>query len=416
MAALRTDSAPLKLTKRGGIYGRCAARFHGVLDAFARNFDELGELGAGVAITHEGETAVDLWGGLAEEKSARPWGENALTCVFSSTKGAAAILVHLLCERGLVDLDAPVTEHWPEYAAEGKGRTTLAMMLDHTAGVPALRAAVKPGGALDLDYMAARIAAEAPFFEPGTRSAYHALTFAWTVGEAIRRATGRTIGDWFRGEIAGPLGLDFHIGVREAEAADVEARFAPIRAPKLRLGATPPPELKTILTQPGSIPALAFLNNGGLNQNLAETHRAEIASAGGLTNARGLALIYRPLALGEGLLRSQTIARLARVSSATHFDATLQTGVRFGLGVMRSADNRKNPFRGDSAILGEHAFGHVGSGGSIGFADPDAGLSFGYAMNQQGLGVMLNERGQGLVDAAYRALGYRTNDGGAWTK
>lgn len=403
-------------TKRGGIFGRCGAPFEVVLAAFARNFDELGELGASVAITHEGKTVVDLWGGVADEKTGRAWDENTITCVYSSTKGAVAILVQLLAERGLLDLDAPVTEHWPEYAAAGKGDTTLAMMLDHTAGVPALRAPVKPGGALDWGYMAARLAAEEPFFEPGTRSAYHALTFAWTVGETVRRATGRTVGDWFRTEIALPLGLDFRIGVPAQEAAGVEARFAPIRPPKLRLGAAPPPELKTVLTQPSSIPALAFLNNGGLNQNLPETHRAEIPSAGGLTNARGLALLYRPLAIGEGLLRPQTIARMARVSSATHFDATLQTGMRFGLGVMRSVDNRKNPFRGDSAILGEHAFGHVGSGGSIGFADAQAGLSFGYAMNQQGLGVLLNERGQGLVDAVYKALGYRSDETGAWTK
>jgi CubicO group peptidase (beta-lactamase class C family) len=264
--------------------------------------------------------------------------------------------------------------------------------------------------------MAARVAAETPFFEPGTRSAYHALTFAWTVGETVRRATGRTLGDWFRTEIAAPLGLDFHIGVRAEDAADVEARFAPVKLPRLRLGAAPPPELKTVLTEPNSIPSRAFLNNGGLDQNQAETHCAEIPSAGGLGNARSLALLYRPLALGEGLLRPETIARMVRVSSATHFDATLQTGVRFGLGVMRSTDNRKNPFRGDSAILGEHAFGHVGSGGSIGFADAQAGMSFGYAMNQQGLGVMLNERGQGLVDAAYRALGYRSNETGTWAR
>lgn len=413
---MATDPTLLRETRRGGVYGRCDARFAGVLEAFAHNFDALGELGACVCITHEGETLVDLWGGLADEKSARPWEEDTLTCVYSSTKGAAAILVHLLAERGALDLDAPVTEHWPEYAAEGKGKTTLAMMLDHTAGVPALREAVRSKGALDWEYMAARVAAEAPFFEPGTRSAYHALTFAWTAGETVRRATGRTLGDWFRAEIAGPLRLDFHIGVRSEDAADVEARFAPVKLPRLRLGATPPPELKTILTEPGSIPALAFLNNGGLDQNQSETHRAEIPSAGGIANARSLALLYRPLALGRGLLRPETIARMGRVSSAAHFDGTLQTGVRFGLGVMRSIDNRKNPFRGDSAILGEHAFGHVGSGGSIGFADPDAGLSFGYAMNQQGLGVMLNERGQGLVDAAYRALGYRSNETGAWMR
>jgi CubicO group peptidase (beta-lactamase class C family) len=186
--------------------------------------------------------------------------------------------------------------------------------------------------------------------------------------------------------------------------------------PKIKAGGVPASELRRLLSEPNSLPALAFLNRGGLNHNAAETHRAEIASTNGITNARGLAGLYRPLALREGLLRAETIARLARVSSATRADATLVTGARFGLGVMRSIDNRKNPRGADSAILGERAFGHVGLGGVIGFADPDAGLSFGYAMNSQGLGVMLNERGQGLVDAAYVSLGFRSNASGAWLR
>jgi CubicO group peptidase (beta-lactamase class C family) len=402
-------------TKRGPIRGRCSSRFGQVLEAFARNFDEAGELGAAIAITHEGELVVDLWGGLADDKANRPWEEDMLTTVFSATKGACAVVAHLLAERGVLDLDAPVGELWPEYAKGEKAKTTLAMMLDHTAGVPALRDPVRPQGALDWDYMVGRIAAEAPFFEPGTRTAYHALTFAWTVGETIRRATGRALGELFRTEIARPLGLDFRIGVADDEAQSVEARYAHVRAPRIKVGERAPPELTAVLSSPRSITALAFLNHGGLNHNAPETHRAEIGSANGITNARGLAGLYRPLALREGLLAAATIDRMARVSSATRRDATLLTGMRFGLGVMRGVDNRRNPVGGDSAILGEHAFGHVGSGGSIGFADPEAGLSFGYVMNQQGLGVMLNARGQSLIDAAYLSLGYRSSDEGAWT-
>lgn len=403
-------------TASGTVRGRCASKFERVLEEFVRNFEARGEMGASVALTHEGETVVDLWGGIANDKTGAPWEENTVTTVFSATKGASAAAVHLLAERGEIDLDAPVTDYWPEYGTNGKAATTLVMMLDHTAGLPALRAPIKPKGILDWDYMVARVEAEAPFFEPGTRSAYHALTFAWTVGGAVRRATGRTLGEIFRSEIAAPLGIEFHIGLSEADASGVETRYALVRLPKIKAGDAQSSELRTFLSEPHSIPALAFLNRGGLNQNAPETHRAEVGSAGGITNARGLAGLYRPLALGKGLLRPETIARMARVSSATHADATLVTGTRFGLGFMRSIDNRKNPRGSDSAIIGEPAFGHVGSGGAIGFADPETGLSFGYAMNQQGLGVMLNERGQALVDAAYLSLGYASNASGAWLR
>jgi CubicO group peptidase (beta-lactamase class C family) len=154
-------------------------------------------------------------------------------------------------------------------------------------------------------------------------------------------------------------------------------------------------------------------NSGEADFNARDIHAAEICSANGITNARGLAGLYAPLANNE-LLKPETIARIGRVSAATHLDATLLQPMRFGLGYMVSTDNREQS--GDSVILGETAFGHVGMGGSIGFADPGAELSFGYTMNRMGAGILLNERGQSLVDAAYSALGYKTNASGAWRK
>ena len=142
-------------------------------------------------------------------------------------------------------------------------------------------------------------------------------------------------------------------------------------------------------------------------------HAAEMASANGITNARGLAGLYAPLA-NNSFLKPETIARIGRVSAATHDDATLRQPMRFGLGYMMSTDNRQ--LGGDSLILGERAFGHVGMGGSVGFADPEAELSFGYTMNRMGAGILLNDRGQSLVDAAYRGLGYRSDASGAWRK
>jgi CubicO group peptidase (beta-lactamase class C family) len=167
--------------------------------------------------------------------------------------------------------------------------------------------------------------------------------------------------------------------------------------------------------QQGSLANLFLTNTGGADFNSREIHAAEMVSANGITNARGLAGLYAPLANGGGgLLRGETIARMGRVSAATHLDATLQQPMRFGLGYMKSTDNRA--FGGDSVLLGEDAFGHVGAGGSIGFADPEAELSFGYTMNRMGAGILLNERGQALVDAAYRSLGYANNLSGAWRK
>lgn len=407
----------LKDTSKGPIYGVCDSRFEPVLDRFAHGFEALGELGASLCLTLEGETVLDLWGGHADKDKTRAWEKDTLTTVFSCTKAATALVAHWLADRGQLDLDAPVTDYWPEFAAAGKEKTAVSMLLDHTAGVPALRSPVKPGGALDWDYMVGRVAAEEPFFEPGTRLSYHGFTYAWTVGEVVRRAAGKPMSDIFRTEIKDRLGIDFTIAALADEADAIEARYAPVLPAKMRAGEEPTALMRAMGRDPNSISALFFLNTGGLNFNRGETHRAEIGSANGLSNGRGLAGLYRPLALGgEGLLSARGLARMSRTSSATRLDATLMAGTRFGLGVMRSVDNRRGPFGTDSVILGERAFGHVGAGGSIGFADPEAGLSFGYAMNQMGLSVMLNERGQGLVDAAYRCLGYSGNDSGAWVK
>ena len=410
-------SEKLRETAQGAIYGTCDSRFERVLDQFAHGFDALGELGASVCITYEGKTVVDIWGGVADPKSGRAWDKDTVTTVFSCTKGATALVAHKLSESGQLDLDAPVTEYWPEYGAAGKDKTTVKMMLDHTSGVPAFREPVKEGGALDWDYITGRIAAEEPFFEPGSRLSYHGLTYAWTIGPVIRRAAGKPMSEIFRTEIAQLLDLDFTIAATKEEAARIAERYAPVQQAKMKAGEELSPYMTEVMTNPTSIPALFILNTGGLNFNNSETHMAEIGSANALTNGRGLAGLYRPLALGgDRFVSASTLSRMARTSSATHRDGTLYVGTRFGLGFMRSIDNRHNPFGQDSAIIGERAFGHVGAGGSIGFADPDCGLSFGYAMNQQGLSILLNPRGQGLIDAAYRSIGYTSNVSGAWNK
>jgi CubicO group peptidase (beta-lactamase class C family) len=401
----------------------CKPGFERVAEAFAENFKSKGEVGASVCLTVGGDTVVDLWGGVADRKTQRAWARDTVSIVFSCTKGATALCAHVLASRGRLDLDAPVVELWPEFGQRGKAHVTTRMMLDHSAGVPALRERVKDTGPYEWDYMTERVAAEEPFWVPGTRNGYHGFTFGWTVGEMVRRASGQSLGAFFRKEIAGPLGIDFWIGLPE----EIEPRVAPIAQYPLKADDAKTPFLRDLATDKQSIPALFFLNVGAWRAGGANTragHAAEIGAANGITNARGLAGMYAPLANGGGkLVDAATLARMGEVSMATHDDATLRIPTRFAPGFMKSMDNRKRS-RGakifgadvDSVILGSAAFGHVGAGGSLGFADPVAGLSFGYTMNQMGPGLLMNERGQSLVDAAYLSLGYKSKDGGVWGK
>ncbi|MFO1079341.1 MAG: serine hydrolase domain-containing protein [Reyranellaceae bacterium] len=403
--------------------GTCKPGFERVAEAFAENFASRGEVGASVCLTVGGETVVDLWGGTADPKTGRAWQRDTVSVVFSCTKGATAICAHVLASRGKLDLDAPVVELWPEFGQHAKQRVTTRMMLDHSAGVPALRDKVKDSGPYEWDHMTGLLAAEAPFWEPGTRNGYHGFTFGWTVGEMVRRASGQGLGAFFQQEIAGPLGLDFWIGLPE----EIEPRVAPILNYPLKREDSRTPFLVDLATNRQSIPSLFYMNVGAWRAGGANTRAgraAEIGAANGITNARGLAGLYAPLANGGGrLVDAATLARMGEVSMATHDDATLRIPTRFALGFMKSMDNRRRSLGAeifgpevDSVILGSAAFGHVGAGGSLGFADPAAGLSFGYTMNQMGPGLLLNARGQALVDAAYRALGYRSKDGGVWTR
>jgi CubicO group peptidase (beta-lactamase class C family) len=403
--------------------GLCKPGFERVAEAFDRNFDSKGEIGASVCLTVGGETVVDLWGGVADPKTQAPWTRDTVGIVFSCTKGATALCAHVLASRGKLDLDAPVVELWPEFGRHGKEGVTTRMMLDHSAGVPALRARMKESGPYEWDYMTGLIAAEEPFWPPGTRNGYHGFTFGWTVGEMVRRASGKSLGTFFQEEIARPLGLDFWIGLPEA----IEPRVAPIMPFALRAEDAKTPFLRDLGTNKQSIPFLFYMNVGAWRMGGANTragHAAEIGAANGITNARGLAGMYAPLSTSGGkLVDGRTLTRMGEVSMATHDDATLRIPTRFALGYMKSMDNRRRSLGAklfgedvDSVILGSPAFGHVGAGGSLGFADPVAGLSFGYTMNQMGPGLLMNERGQALVDAAYLSLGYKNKDGGVWVR
>lgn len=387
----------------GRLAGSYEPRFQAVVDEFVANFADRDELGASLCVMNEGRTVIDVWGGTADPSAGTPWERDTVSVVYSCTKGATALCAHVLADEGRLDLDGPVADIWPEFAAGGGGAkadVTVRMMLDHSVGVPVFRDPLAPGELYDWDRMVARLEAEPPFWEPGTRNGYHMLNFGWTVGELVRRVSGRSLGTYFREAVAEPLGIDFWIGLPES----IEPRVAPMIPYRPRAGEPLNDFALAVVSDPTSIPALSLSNLADFDPNSRSGHAAEIGGGGGISNARGLAGMYRPLSLrGDGFVSADAVRRMARVSTATNRDATLCIPTRFGLGFMLGMDNRRRP-RADSVVLGDGAFGHVGAGGSIGIADPQVGLALGYSMNAMGPGILLNERGQSLVDATYAAL------------
>ena len=382
------------------IHGTVDPRFARVRDEFARNFDERGEIGASFCAIAGGRTVVDLWGGFADPAAQRPWNADTLVMVHSCTKGAAALCAHLLSSRGVLDLDAPVARYWPEFAAAGKERIPVRMLLCHRAGLAAIDRPLRPRDGLDGVAMAGALAEQAPNWEPGTAHGYHAITLGWLVGEVVKRVSGRSLGTFFRDEIAGPLALDFWIGLPEAN----ESRVARI---------TPPPPVDpgdafgAALLDKDSLTRRAFMNPSTLffagGADFARQLRAtEIPAANGMASARGLAGMYAPLAARDGrLVDDGTLARMSTVESEGP-DRILLHATRFAQGFMKSIDG--GPLHRARLGPNEAAFGHVGAGGSLGMADPISGVAVGYAMNRMGPGLLLNERGQSLVDAVYDSL------------
>ncbi len=401
------------------VSGASDARFERVREEFERNFKERDEVGASVCVTLEGETVVDLWGGVADVETDEPWKVDTVSIIYSSTKGATALCAHILASRGLLDIDAPVVKYWPEFGKASKENITVKMLLNHQAGLPHVRKPLPQGAFYDWDVMVHALEEQEPFWEPGTRHGYEFWVFGWLVGEVVRRVSGKSLGRFFHDEVAKPLGLDFWIGLPE----EIEPRVAKIiMVDAQEMMVTP---FGQAILDPNSIQSLCMTNDGGTmlaGVDARAFHAAEIGGANGITNARGLAGMYAPLACGGSLkgvdlVDRDTLARMSAVSSATGKDMTLLVPARISLGYWKSGDNRRQPpGMQDGMILSEDAFGHPGAGGSIGFADPRERMSFGYVMNKMGAGLGLNARGQSLVDATYVSLGFRSNVSGSWLR
>jgi CubicO group peptidase (beta-lactamase class C family) len=384
------------------VHGQCEPRFGAVRDAFAEGFRTRNEIGAALAVTIDGTPVVDLWAGHADLARTRPWQRDTIVNIYSCTKAMTALCAHQLVERGQLDLEAPVATYWPEFAQAGKARLPVRWLLSHRAGLPAVTEVLPLETLYDWDAMCAALAAQAPWWEPGTRHGYHAVTFGWLVGEVVRRITGRSLGAYFRDEIARPLGLDLHIGLPDAEHYRV-AEMSDIPTDQIdpeALGLA-----QVILGDPQSMAALAFLNPPGLalGPNNPEWRRAEIPGANGHGAARDLARVYGALARGGSVdgvqvLRPESIARCAAEQSFGP-DLVLQINTRFGLGFMLPQDRPDARFGAS-----RHAFGHPGAGGSLGFADPDNRVGFGYVMNRMGPYILLDPRVIALIDALYGCL------------
>ena len=390
------------------ISGRVEPGFEPVRVAFEANFRERGEVGAAFCLYAHGRPVVDLVGGTADPAQGTPYGPETLQLVFSTTKGATALCAHILAEREELDLDAPVREYWPEFAAEGKERVPVRWVLSHQAGLPTVHAQLTLTEVCEVTPVVDALAAQKPFWDPGTDHGYHALTFGWLVGEVVRRLTGRTIGRWFADEVAAPLGLDFHIGLPEPE----EPRVAPLQAVRFTVPEDPAAiERMLVALDPNHLMQRALTLNGALSFgiedgrfdaessfNLREVHATEMPAANGITTASSLARMYAAtFAEVEGArLLSPRAMEQARRLQAEGPDRVLVEDTRFALGFM--LDGTACP------MLGPHSYGHSGAGGSLGFADPEAGVAFGYVMNQMDLGLGGDPRAVALVDAVRRSL------------
>jgi len=371
------------------IHGFCAPEFAKVKTAFERNFENHGEVGATCSVIYKGETVVDLWGGHKEASRKNEWEEDTVSIVFSCTKAATALCAQILVDRGLLDLDAKVTDYWPEFGQNGKEDVTVRMMLCHQSALPALRKPVKPGGFYDWDYMVRRLSEEKPFWAPGIDNGYHFVTFGWTVGELVRRVSGKSLGTFFNDEIAEPLGVDFHIGLHEDEFRRMANMILFVPNPLEK----PSDFVKAVLSNPNSIQFLALLNSGAHFQDSKAAWRAEIGGGGGVSNGRALAKLFANLLGPDSILSKPRIDDMRKPAAETEKDRTLLIPTRFGQGFMLRMDNRHIEGEGNSLLVGEGAFGHVGMGGSLGFADPEAELAFGYSM-RTGLWLFHDKNGR----------------------
>ncbi len=372
--------------------GLCKPGYEAVRAAFEGNFATGAELGASVAMTVDGEPVVDLWGGAADP-AGRPWVEDTIVNVYSSTKTMAALCVLMLADRGAIDLDAPVADYWPEFAQQGKAGVLVCHVMSHSAGLPGFDPPLSIEDLYDWDTVCANLEAAAPWWEPGTQIGYHAVTQGYLQGELVRRVDGRTLGTFFREEVAGPLGADFHIGLPESE----DARVAELVPPPQALGSD------LAGAEPGSLIWRMHRGTPAIDATEPRTRAwrgAEIPAANGTGNARSIARVHSALACGGAIdgVRLLSEAMLDRIveEQIRGTDVFSDSPARFGMGFGLATELTPFP--------NPRTFFWGGWGGSIVVIDRDLRMSFAYVMNRMAPELIGDVRGASVVLGAYTAL------------
>ena len=399
------------------ISGYCEDNFIEARDIFEKSISSGFELGGSIAVEVQGKKVIDLWGGHLDHSQSKSWEENTLVNVFSTTKGIAAICLLQLIEKGLLDIEKPVCEYWPEFSVNGKENIPVKYLFCHKAGLCGVREPLESGAFSNWDLITSELAKQEPLWEPGTAHGYHAITYGHLVGELLRRIDGRTIGQYFKEEIAEPLNLDFWIGLPDSEFDRVSdiypSKPGPLQYLFPLLTKLPrfvlPGRAKFLLDfGDTSKPVGAAFNNPpissnrGMEANTKQWRNAEIPAANGHGTARSIAKLYGILANGgsrDGIhvLSPETIEK-GRQTQSDGKDLVLGgMRTRFGLGFMLGTENVSmgpNP----------NAFGHGGAGGSLGFSDPDNNISLGFVMNQMHQGITAWKTATDVAESVYKAL------------
>jgi CubicO group peptidase (beta-lactamase class C family) len=384
------------------VTGLCDERFSAVREAFVGNFSDGGEVGAGVCVIVDGDVMVDLIGGWADATATRRWQPDTMVNVYSAGKALVALLALQLVDAGHIGLDDPVASVWPEFGVGGKRAATLRQALCHQAGVPAIREPLTNDDLWNWNRMANALAATEAWWEPGTRHTYHTNTYGHLIGEIVRRITGEMPGARLR-NIIDPLGADVWWGVPAAEqhrCADV------IWAPPAGLGgagssntAGRPDEATNGVTNEATMIRLGYINPPGYSSigvvNTPQWRTAQVPSTNGHATATGLARVYSALLQPGRLLSPELLAEATRPQSEGYCPV-LGEEATFGLGFKPTTVRR--PFGPNP-----RGFGHFGTGGAVGFADPDAGVAFGYVMNDV-IPRWQSSRNRALIEAVYRSL------------
>ena len=374
------------------IHGSVDPAFALVEEVFRANFAAAApvpEIGAAYSLYADGRCVADLWGGVADPQSGRLWEENMLVPVWSTTKGVLAIALARLVEQGRLSYDDPVARHWPEFAAEGKAGITLAQVLSHQSGVNGFAVPTAVSDFADWSLVTQRLADQAPFWEPGTETSYHAMTFGFIIGEVMHRITGKMPGEWIAEDLCAPLGLDFGIGVPQSEWT----RIATL---------TPPPPPPADRPKPDPIAFRAISNPMILPAEAASPlwRTAQVPAANGHTNARSLARLWGAIGNSGEVdgtrILSPAMIETMRTPFSTGPDLMMGAG-SWGAGVMINRGGLFGP--------GEGAFGGCGFGGSQGYADPELGLGAGYTPNRMFGGALQDPRAMALANVAAECAG-----------